>query len=145
MSMAVAGARRKFEFRFIRMGVGRHADRDALIEIAQHAAGGRAVNVEFVSGASVGCGNHEGLAVDDEADVADEALIEDAINRFAIVDPALGLADDTSALGGCGWLGHEDRNSGERQGSVKQECIIAAEALICSATDLKAGPSLPSG
>src|SRR2546427_11838505 len=41
------------------------------------------------------CGNHEGLSVGDEADVTEEAFVEDAIDGFTIVDAAVGLADDT--------------------------------------------------
>src|SRR5271169_1876079 len=75
----------------------RDADGDSLIEIAQHAAGGGAVDVQNVSVASKGCGDDEGLAVDNEADMAKESFIEDLIDGVAVVYRALRFAHYTRA------------------------------------------------
>src|SRR5205807_10170697 len=58
----------------------RDADRDALIEVAQHAAGGRTVDVEHVSVAAERSGDDEGLSVSDEADVAKESFVENLVD-----------------------------------------------------------------
>ena len=79
---------------------------EALFDLTQHAAGGGAVNIEVCVLAPVGCGNHEGLSVSEEADVTQEAFVEDAIDGFTIVDAAVGLADDTGPGRGCEGLGH---------------------------------------
>ena len=68
------------------------------------------MDVERVAVASVAGGDDERLAVLDEADVADEAGVEDLVNGFAVVDAAFMLADQASARGG---LGHLAGCSGE--------------------------------
>src|SRR5579863_8497219 len=77
-----------------------HANRNAVLHLAQHAAGGGAVNVEARILAPVGGRDHEGLAVDGETDVAEESFVEDAVGRLAIVDAAVGFADHAGARGG---------------------------------------------
>ncbi len=78
----------------------------AFLHLAQHAAGGGAVNVEAVVFAAVGSWNDEGLAVDGEADVAEEAFVENAVGGFTIVNGAMGFADQTGPRGGRIGLGH---------------------------------------
>jgi hypothetical protein len=72
---------------------------NSLFEVAQHAAGGGAVEIELVAFASEERGNDHGLAVDDESDVADEGFVEDRIDGVAIVVAAFGESADTGALG----------------------------------------------
>ena len=84
-----------------------------LFHLAQHAAGGGAVNVEAGILAAVGGRDHEGLAVDDETDVAEKSFIEDAVHGLAIVDAAIGFADHTGARGGHLSLRHCGTNSGQ--------------------------------
>src|ERR1019366_8237574 len=68
----------------IENGAGKHqsvkqrdgdADGNAQVEVAQHAAGGRSVDVEHVSIASIGGRDNVGLAVGDETNVAEEAFV----------------------------------------------------------------------
>src|SRR5215470_8723433 len=75
------------------------ADWHALFHLPQHAARRRAVDVEVRIFAAVRCRNHERLAVNRESDVAEKALVENSINRLAIVNAAVRLADDTCPLG----------------------------------------------
>src|SRR5260370_37839718 len=70
----------------------RDADGDALIEVAEHAAGGRAVYVEHISVASERSGDHEGLSVNHEADVAEETFVEDLVDGVAVVNRPLRFA-----------------------------------------------------
>ena len=64
------------------------ADVDPLVELLQHPTRGRAVEVQRVADASVDRRDHVRLSVDDEADVADERLVEDRVDRLAVVDAA---------------------------------------------------------
>jgi hypothetical protein len=67
---------------------------------AQHAAGDGAVDVERAVDADVGGRNDEGLrAVGREADVDDEALVEDRVEDGAIGVPALGVAAQPGPVG----------------------------------------------
>ena len=78
---------------------------DAALERAEHAAGGGAVEVQRVAFAPVNGGNHDRRAVDDEADVADQRLVEDGVHGFGVVAAALGEAAHAGAVGcgnGCG-------------------------------------------
>ncbi len=58
------------------------------------------MNVEAGVLAAVGGWDHEGLAINHEAGVAEKPFIEDAVHGLAIVDSAIGFADDTSPRGG---------------------------------------------
>jgi len=61
-------------------------DRDANghtpAERAEHATGGAAVEIQRVAGAAIVRGDDVRLAVGIEADVADEARVENAVDRF---------------------------------------------------------------
>src|SRR6266446_1388222 len=83
----------------------RDANGDALIEIAEHAAGGRAVDVEHVSVAPEGRWDDEGLSVGDEADVTEKGFIEDLIDGVAVVNRALRFAHYACARRGGGVAG----------------------------------------
>ncbi len=74
-------------------------------EMAQHAAGGRAVDVEHVSVASVRHGDDEGLSFDCETHVAEESFVENLVDYVAIVHRALRFAHYARACGGVGLLG----------------------------------------
>ena len=67
---------------------------------------------EFVSYADVICGHDEGLIVCDEGDVADEGFVEDAIDQFAIVGPAIGFAGDARS-----WRGRKLAHAGRLVGA----------------------------
>src|SRR5271156_4061034 len=71
------------------------ADGDAVFHLAQHAAGGRAVDIEAVVFAPERSGNDEGLAVGHKSYVAEETFVENAVRRLAIIDGAIGFADQT--------------------------------------------------
>jgi hypothetical protein len=47
------------------------------------------VNVKLIVSARVARGYHVRLAIDGETDVADEALVKDLIDEFAVVDTPL--------------------------------------------------------
>ena len=67
-----------------------HTDGSAGCERAQHAARGRAVQIEPIADPAVHARDHERLpVVGDEADLADERLVEDRVDHLAIVDAAL--------------------------------------------------------
>jgi hypothetical protein len=72
---------------------------DALFEVAQHATGCGAVEIDGVAFSSEKSGNDDGLAVGDESDVADKGFIEDGIDGFAIVVAAFGQTPDAGAVG----------------------------------------------
>src|ERR1022692_3306148 len=57
--------------------------------------------------------NHERLAVDHEASVAEEAFVEDSVYSFAIVNRTIGFADHTGARGGHLRFRHWGTNSGQ--------------------------------
>src|SRR5580700_3016147 len=117
------------------------ADGNAFLHVAQHAACGGAVNIEVRVFASVGRGNYEGLAVDDEANVAEEAFVENAVSGLAIVNRAMSFADDTSPRAGRVGLGHWKKSSGKRQGWVKGKCNTGKRAAGFGDT----GPGRDSG
>lgn len=93
------------------------------------------MNVELVAGSSVAGGNDEGLAVDVEADVADEGFVEDLVCGFAIVDGALGLAHEASAGGGGLCLRHG--------GIVADGFGLRASGVGCNAKVAWLGPLSP--
>jgi hypothetical protein len=66
---------------------------------AEPAAAG-AVQVEGLAGARVPGRDHVRLAVHHEADVADEALVEDGVDGVAVVGGPLGQPPDPGPLGG---------------------------------------------
>ena len=68
-------------------------------ERSQHAAGGRAVQVDRVSHARVARRDGVGLPVDDERDMADEAFVEDPVDRGAVEDAALRHPLEPGAIG----------------------------------------------
>ena len=94
----------------------------AFFHLAQHAAGGGAVNVEVRVFASVGRGNYEGLSVGDEADVAEEAFVENAVSGFTIINGTMSFADHTGPRAWAYRVGTLGKNSGKRQGWVKGKC-----------------------
>src|ERR1019366_5476827 len=49
--------------------------------------------------APIAGGDDEGLAIVDEAHVADEAGVEDSVDCFAILDTAMGFAPNSGAFG----------------------------------------------
>src|SRR6267142_1895410 len=53
-----------------------------------------AVEKEFVADAHVVRRHHKGQTIGDEAEMADERLIENAVDEFTVVAAALGLATD---------------------------------------------------
>jgi len=67
------------------------------------------VEIKCFIDASVICGDNEGLAFDDETDVADETLIENGVHGFAIVFAAVGQALHSGAWRGAEWLTHARR------------------------------------
>jgi hypothetical protein len=68
----------------------REAGVDAVLERAQRAAGGRAVDQHLVADARLQRRDHGRLAVVHEAEVADERLVEDRVDRVAVVEAAVG-------------------------------------------------------
>jgi hypothetical protein len=58
------------------------------------------VDVDLVAEPPVERRDHVRLAFADEADVADEALVEDRVDRRAVVDAAARLPTDAGAVGG---------------------------------------------
>jgi hypothetical protein len=54
-------------------------------------------------------GNHERLAVDDETHVTDEALIQNGVDRFAVILAAVGESLNFGARRGSEGLGHASR------------------------------------
>src|SRR5437660_12413024 len=62
---------------------------DSLPQCAQHATRLRAMNEQFVVDARVSGGNHERLAVNHEANMADETFVENLIDQVAVVAPAI--------------------------------------------------------
>src|SRR5260370_11292556 len=83
----------------------RDADGDALIEVAEHAAGGRAVDVKHVSVASERSGDDEGMSVGYEADVAEESFVEDLVDGVAVVHRPLRFAHYARTWSGIGIAG----------------------------------------
>src|SRR5205809_4783968 len=80
----------------------RHAYGYRLFQVAQHAAGSGAMDIQRGVLPSVRSRDHKRPAVDGKADVTDESFVENAIHSSAVVNSALGLADDTCPL--CGNL-----------------------------------------
>src|SRR5436309_6285013 len=64
------------------------ADLNSLPQRAQHATGLRAMNEHLVTEARVTGGNHEWLAINREANMADETFVENLIDQFAVVAAA---------------------------------------------------------
>ena len=52
------------------------------------------MDVETFFSAPVGDWDHNGLAVDYKSHMADESFVEDAVHGVAVVNAALGFADD---------------------------------------------------
>src|SRR4029077_15561194 len=73
------------------------ADGDALIEMWRHGVGGRTVDVKHVSVASERSWDHEGLSVNEEADVAEEGFVEDLVDGVAVVNRALRFTHNARA------------------------------------------------
>ena len=57
------------------------------------------MDVQVVADAGVEGGDDEGLVGVDEAEVADEGLVEDGVDGGAVVGGALGQAADADAVG----------------------------------------------
>ena len=76
-----------------------HADVDTAAELTKHAAGRRAVQVQQIPDSYVDGRDDERLRVDNESDMAMERLVEDGIDRLALVEAPLGMAADAAALG----------------------------------------------
>src|SRR5258708_4243 len=79
------------------------ADVHAFFHLTEHAAGRGTMDVEGIVFASVRSGDNKRLAGGDEANVAQETFVENAIRGFAIIDAALSFADEMSPR--CGHLG----------------------------------------
>src|ERR1043166_2900328 len=82
---------------------------NALGEIAKHSARGRAVDVEIITDASKTRRNDEGLALDDEADVADEGFVKNRVDRRAVVCAAFRETSDLRAFCLSGLCMHKTR------------------------------------
>src|SRR5712692_9973562 len=54
---------------------------------------------QFIANAHVVCRHDEGLAIHDKCDMANEGFIKNAVNQFAVVTAALGLAADFRSFG----------------------------------------------
>ena len=76
-----------------------HADRNPGGEVAQHPARRRAVHVEQVADARVQRRDDVRPAAGLEPDVAVERLVEDRVDRLAVVTAALRLAPDAQVVG----------------------------------------------
>ena len=63
---------------------------DAVVQVAEHAAGGGAVDQHAIAVASEERRNDERLPVDDEADVAHERFVQNGVDGGAVVGAALG-------------------------------------------------------
>src|SRR5205807_5000024 len=70
----------------------RHANGNAFAQVAEHAAGGGAVKINGVADSPEQSRNDVWLAIHGKTHVADESFVENFVNRFAIIDTALGLA-----------------------------------------------------
>jgi hypothetical protein len=64
------------------------------------------MDIKVVAAASIAGRDDERLTIDDEADVTEEAFVQDLVGEGAVVDGALRLASDTGARRGCIGLGH---------------------------------------
>jgi len=82
------------------------ANGNPITEIAKHAAGRGAVEIESITHTSEKCGNDVGLAVHGKSDMAHEGFIENLVDAFAIVDAALRLAHHARSLGRRKSFGH---------------------------------------
>src|SRR4051812_35432020 len=60
----------------------------------------RAVKVELIARATVGCGNHKRLVVGYEADVTDQPCVQNVVDVFALVSSALRKSFQSCARGG---------------------------------------------
>ena len=105
-------------------------DGDAHVEAggerAHHPAGGRAVEVQRVADPGIAGGHGEGLAVDDEGDVTDEAVVEDAVDLGAIEDAAFREAAQPGAIGD-----REGRGSGRVHDRRLPPGRMAKRATFC--------------
>ena len=81
------------------------------------------MDVQRIADTAVAGGDHEGLAVLRETDVADEAFIENFVGCLAVVDAAFVLANHTGALGGSLLLGHRVESPGIVK-SERQEGLV---------------------
>jgi hypothetical protein len=79
---------------------GGEAHGHAPLEGLQHAAGRGAVHEDLVPDARVDGGDHEGLPLADEPDVADQRLVQDRVHGGAVEMPARGQAAQRGARGG---------------------------------------------
>ena len=61
---------------------------------------------EPVADAGVTGGDHERLSVDSKSDVADETLVEDGVDCFAVENAALWEAAETGPFGDVDIVGH---------------------------------------
>src|SRR5437870_5041779 len=71
----------------------------ALFQGAQHSARRRSMNVQVIPDPPVGCWNHNGLAIGDESDVANEGFIKDLKHRSSIVFGSVWQSFQSSSLG----------------------------------------------
>ncbi len=75
----------------------RHTGVHPSLQRPQHAAGSRAVEVELLPAAPMDGGDDHWLAVDHEADMADEGLVNDGLDGGAVIHSALGQTLDGGA------------------------------------------------
>jgi hypothetical protein len=75
------------------------------------------VNVEDIYAAAIRSWDHKRLIVDDEADVTEKALVEDAVDGVAVIDSALVLAHNAGTRGWHGVAAHvENSRAGAKSG-----------------------------
>src|ERR1700756_1391198 len=75
----------------------RNANGNSGAQVLQHAARRRAVNIKVVADATVAGGNNEWLSVDDEANMTNEALVENLVDDVAVVHGSLWFTNHTGA------------------------------------------------
>lgn len=76
-----------------------NANGNSLAEIAQHAAGSGTVKINTVINTSKHGGNDVRLLIDRKAYMADERFIENFVDGFPIIGPAMRFADHACAVG----------------------------------------------
>src|SRR5438128_9178169 len=73
------------------------------------------MDVEDVAVASVTGGDDEGMAIDDEADVANETFVKNLVNGRPIIDSPLRLANHTRTRGWRCGIRHAEEAPGNRE------------------------------
>ena len=76
-----------------------HTRRNPLFQRAQHATGGRPVNVDRFSDPNVNGRDHERLTIDDKAEMTYQRLVQDPVHDLPIVNAPRGQPLDCRLLG----------------------------------------------